>query len=151
MKTLNRILLFTLVTLIFTACAPTQASSYTPIPPVNEVNNPYAPQSGDGSMLRGDVRIDSASVNVAESNPPQATLNFAYFLPTPCFQLRTEVTSPDAQNRINVSAYAVAEKGKACTLMALATPLKASLPLGTFPKGHYEVWLNGSKVGEFDA
>ena len=102
-------------------------------------------------MLRGDVRIDSASVNVAESNPPQVTLNFAYFPPTPCFQLRAEVNPTDAQNHINISAYAVAEKDKACTLMALATPLKASLPLGTYPKGHYEVWLNGSKVGEFDS
>ena len=133
------------------ACAPTQASSFPPIPPVNQVNNPYAPQSGDGSMLRGDVRIDSASLSVAESQPPQVTLNFAYFPPTPCFQLRAEVNPPDAQNHINISAYAVAEKDKACTLMALATPLKASLALGSFPKGHYEVWLNNSKVGEFDS
>ena len=151
MKTLNRILLFMLAALIFTACAPTPEPSFTPIPPVNQGSNPYAPLPGDASMLRGDVRIDSASLSVAESQPPQVTLNFAYFPPTPCFQLRAEVNPPDAQNHINISAYAVAEKGRACTLMALATPLNASLALGTFPAGHYEVWLNGSKVGAFDS
>ena len=151
MKTFNRILLFMLAALIFTACAPTPASTFTPIPPVNQGNNPYAPQPGDASMQRGEVRIASSSLNVAESQPPQITLNFSYFPPTPCFQLRAEVNPPDAQNHINISAYAVAEKDKACTLMALATPLKASLALGSFPKGHYEVWLNNSKVGEFDS
>jgi hypothetical protein len=59
------------------------------------------------------------------------------------------VSQPDAQNRIDVNAYAVAEKNKACTLMALATPLQASLDLGSFPQGQYSVWLNGKQVGEF--
>jgi hypothetical protein len=150
MKTFTRILMFLLTALIFSACAPDPASTFTPILPASHGSNPYAPQPGDASMLRGDLRIDSASLSVAESQPVQVTLNLAYFPPTPCFQLRTEVNPPDAQNHINISAYAVAENGKACTLMALATPLKASLALGSFPKGHYEVWLNGSKVGAFD-
>jgi hypothetical protein len=147
MKNFNRILLFTLAALMFMACGPIP----TPIPPVNQGNNPYAPQPGDSSMLRGDVRIDSASIILAQSQPPQVTLNFAYFPPTPCYQLRVEVSPPDAQNRINVSAYAVAPANEACTLMALAMSLKASLNLGSFPTGHYEVWLNGTKVGEFDS
>ena len=151
MKTFTRILMFLLAALIFTACAPDPASTFTPIPPVSQAGNPYAPQPGDASMLRGDVRIDSASLSVAESQPGQVTLNLAYFPPTPCFQLRAQVNAPDAQNHINVSAYAVAEKGKACTLMALATPLKASLSLASFPTGHYEVWLNGTLVGQFDS
>jgi len=35
--------------------------------------------------------------------------------------------------------------------MALATPLRASLNLGSFPYGHYSVWLNAVKAGEFDS
>jgi hypothetical protein len=62
-----------------------------------------------------------------------------------------EVSQPDAQNRINVTAYAVAEKDKACTLMALATPLQANLNLGSFLQGHYSLWLNGDQVSEFDS
>ena len=147
MKTFTRILLFVLSVMLFTACSP----AATPDAPGIRGSNPYVVQPGDGSMMRGEVRIDSASLNLAESQPVQAMLNLAYFPPTPCFSLRVETSQPDTQNRINVSAYAVAEKDKACTLMALATPLQANLNLGSFPKGHYSVWLNGAKVGEFDS
>jgi hypothetical protein len=144
MKTFNRISLFVLAALLFTACSP----NTTPMPPASTGNNPYAPQSGDSAMLRGDVRIDSSSLALAQS---QVTVNFAYFQPTPCFQLRVEVSQPDTQNRINLNAYAVTEKDKACALMALSTPLHASLNLASYPKGHYSVWLNDSKVDEFDS
>jgi len=144
MKPFNRISLFILAALLFTACSPKP----TPIPPVFSGNNPYAPQGGDNTMMRGDLRIDSSSLAVAQS---QVTVNFAYFQPTPCFKLRVEISQPDAQNRVNLNAYAVAEKDKPCALMALATPLQASLNLGSYPKGHYSVWLNGSKVAEFDS
>ena len=147
MKTLNRISLFVISSLLFTACSP----KATPIPPVFSGNNPYAPQAGDSAMLRGNLRIVSASLALAKSQPPQVMVNFGYFQPTPCYQLQVEVSQPDAQNRINLNAYAVAEKDKPCTLMALSTPLQASLDLGSFPKGHYTVWLNGSKVDEFDS
>lgn len=147
MKTFNRIPLFVLATLLFTACGPTS----TPEPLLPQRNNPYAPQAGDNAMMRGDLRIDSASLALALSQPPQVMVNFAYFQPTPCYKLRVEVSRPDAQNRIDLNAYAVTEKDKPCTLMALATPLKASLNLGSFPKGHYSVWLNGNKVDEFDS
>ena len=147
MKRLSRMLLSTLFVALFTACSPTA----TPGTPAVRINNPYAVQPGDGGMMRGELRIDSAGLNVAESNPPQVILNFAYFQPTPCYSLRVEVSQPDAQGRINVSAYAVAAKDKPCSLMALATPLQASLDLGSYPKGHYSVWLNGAKVDEFDS
>jgi hypothetical protein len=62
-----------------------------------------------------------------------------------------EIAQPDSKNRIDITAYAVAEKDKPCALMALATPLQASLNLGSFPSGHYSLWLNGVKVDEFDS
>lgn len=147
MKRLSRILLSVLGAAVFTACSPSPATST----PVFQGNNPYAVQPGDGDMMRGELRIDSAGLNLAESNPPHVILNFAYFQPTPCYSLRVEVSQPDAQGRINVSAYALAVKDKPCSLMALATPLQASLDMGSYPKGHYSVWLNGAKVDEFDS
>ena len=146
MKVYNRILLFMLSVILFTACSPKATET-----PVFQGNNPYAPQAGDSELMRGEITIDSASLSLTKSQPPQVMLNFAYFQPTPCYQLRVEVSGPDAQNRIDVTAYAVAEKDKPCTLMPLATPLQASLNLGSFPSGHYSVWLNGSQVGEFDS
>jgi hypothetical protein len=147
MKTFNRISLFVLAILLFAACSPTA----TPISLVFTGNNPYAPQAGDNNMLRGDIRIDSVSLDLLKSRPLQVMVNFAYFLPTPCYKLRVEVSQPDTQNRVNLSAYAVTEKDKACVLMAPATPLQGSLNLGSFSKGHYSVWLNGNKVGDFDS
>ena len=145
MKTFRSIL-FAFMIVLLSACGPKATET-----PVFQGDNPYAPQAGDGDLMYNDITIDSSSVFLAESQPLQVMVNFAYFQPTPCNQLRVEISGPDASNHINLKAYAVAEKDKPCTLMALATPLQASLNLGSFPKGHYFVVLNGNKIGEFDA
>jgi len=147
MKTLPRILTFILAAILFTACSPRTS----PTPPVFQYNNPYAPQAGDSALMAGDITVDSASVFLSKSQPPQLMVNFAYFQPTPCYQLRVEISGPDSENHINLKAYAVAEKDKVCTLMPLATPLQASLNLGSFPSGHYVVFLNNTQIGAFDS
>lgn len=147
MKIFNRILSSVFAVLLITACAPKAAATTA----VLQFNNPYAPQPDDSNLMAGDIKIDSASVTLAESQPPQVMVNFAYFQPTPCYQLRVVAAGPNAQNEINLKAYAVTEKDKPCNLMALATPLQANLNLGSLPKGHYKVLLNGSQIGEFDS
>ena len=141
MKTFIRTLMLAIGVLALAACSSGRSAALA------GGTNPYAPQAGDSSMLRGEIRVVSAGVRLAESNPSQLMLDFDYFQPTPCFQLRVEPGQPDAQNQIKVSAYAVTEKDKACTLMALATPLHASMNLGSLPKGTYSVWLNGKEIG----
>jgi hypothetical protein len=146
MKPFIRISLLMIAVVFFTACSAPATASPAPI----RVENQYAPQAGDSDLIRGDVQIASASLDTAQSQSGRVTVNFAYFPPTPCYQLRVEVGQPDAQNRVNLQAYGVAEKDKACTLMPLATPLPASLTLSGLSKGHYSVWLNGAQVGAFD-
>jgi hypothetical protein len=150
MKTFNRIVLFVFTIVLLAACAPKATEMPATQPAPLQFDNPYAPQPGDSDLMVGDLKIDSASVSLAESQPPQVMVNFAYFPPTPCYQLRVEASGPDAKNQINLKAYGVAEKDKPCNLMALATPLPISLNLGGLPKGHYTVFLNGNQVGEFD-
>ncbi len=145
MKIFKSILSFVLLTLLLAACGP------KPTPFTLHFDNPYAPQPGDSNLMTGDIKIDSSSVSLTESQPPQVMVNFAYFPPTPCYKLRMEGSVPNQQNQISLKAYGVAEKDKPCTLMALATPLPASLNLGSVPKGHYTVLLNGDKIGEFDS
>ncbi len=142
MKTLTSILSFVLFALLVSACGP------KPTPATLHFDNPYAPQPGDSNLMVGDLKIESGSVSVADS---QVTVNFAYRPPTPCYKLRVEVSGPNPQNQISLKAYGVAEKNKACTLMPLATPLQASLNLGSVPRGHYTVLLNGNQIGEFDS
>lgn len=145
MKTFKYILLFAVLSMALAACG------LKPTPFALQFDNPYAPQPGDADLMAGDIKIDSSSVFLAESQPPQLMVNFAYFPPTPCYQLRVEASGPNEQNQINLKAYGVAEKDKPCTLMALATPLQASLNLGSLPKRHYTVFLNGDQIGEFDS
>ena len=146
MKPFKSILFFALALVLLAACGPKAVAT-----PVFQGDNPYAPQTGDSTMMRNDIKVDSAALSLAKSQPPQVMLNFAYFQPTPCNQLRVEIAQPDSKNRIDITAYVVAEKDKPCALMALATPLQASLNLGSFPSGHYSLWLNGVKVDEFDS
>jgi hypothetical protein len=131
---------------VLSACGSQAQAAPTPL----KFDNPYAPQPGDSDLMAGDIKVDSASVFLAESLPPQVMVQINYFQPTPCYQLRVEASGPDANNQIDLKAYAVAEKDKPCALMALATPLQASLNLGSLPKGHYTILLNGQQIGEVD-
>ena len=146
MKPLKNFLIFVLMVTLISACGPKTVESS-----LVEGSNPYVPQAGDGDLVAGDITVDSSSIFIAESQPPQLIINFSYFQPTPCHQLRVEVSEPDDKNQINLKAYAVAEKDTPCALTALAIPLPASLSIGNLPDGHYIVFLNGNQIGEFDA
>lgn len=145
MKPCIRILTIGLAAMLFISCSPKP----TPTPFVIQGANPYAPQAGDSELMAGGITDDSSSVFLSKSQPPQVMVSFAYFQPTPCYQLRVEISGPDSENHIALKAYAVAEKDKVCALMALATPLQVSLNLGSFPSGHYVVFLNDTQIGEF--
>lgn len=139
--------LFALVCILLTACASHTAT--TPVPVTPTVENPYAPQTADNTMLRGDAEIVSISPMMTTSIPPRVLISLAYHLPTPCDQLRVSISQPDSQNRIHLDIYGVASKDKPCNLMALVTPLVASIDLGFFPTGQYTIWVNGQQSGEF--
>ena len=130
---------------LLAACSSQSAATLPP------VTNPYAPQPGDEKMMRGDPEIVSASVLMTESLPHQVSVSLAYRLSTPCYQLRVSINPPDSQNHIQMAIYSVAPKDKPCNLMALQTPMESGINLGSFPTGHYSVWVNGQQVGEFDA
>jgi len=95
------------------------------------------------------VYIDSATLIAATSYPPQIFLLLNGSLPTPCHQLRVEVSEPDGQNRVRVEAYSLVDPNAICVQVLKA--FEASIRLGSYASGHYTVWLNGKRVGEFDA
>ena len=148
-----------LLMFLVVACAPQPQASPEPDTPVtsppgdnvstNEpVLNPFAPQPGDAALTRGNVYINEASLIIRESFPPQISLTLAGDLPTPCNQLRAEIHPPDPQNKINVDVYSVVDPNQVC--VQVLEPFEESIDLGTFPTGHYTVWVNGSMAGEFD-
>ena len=148
-----------LVILLVVSCAPQAQSTPDPDKPLtsppgdnvstNEpVLNPFAPQPGDASLTRGNVYINEASLIIRESFPPQVSLTLAGDLPTPCNQLRAEMHPPDPQNKIVVDVYSLVDPNQMCA--QVLEPFDAAIDLGTFPSGHYTVWVNGQMAGEFD-
>jgi hypothetical protein len=111
--------------------------------------HPFAPKPGDAQLMRGEVFINETNLLIRESYPPQISLSIWGDLPTPCHELRAEIASPDSENKIMVDAYSVVDPNMVCT--QVLEPFEESIDLGTFPTGHYSVWVNGELAGEFDS
>jgi hypothetical protein len=107
------------------------------------------PQRDDGNLTRGNVYIDRSELLIMESNPIQIALMLRGSLPTPCNKLRVIASPPDEQNRIQVDVYSVIDPEQIC--VQVLEPFEANTGLGSFPSGHYSVWVNGEMIGEFDS
>jgi hypothetical protein len=118
--------------------------------PTNEPKiSPLAPKPGDDKLSRGNVFVNEKSLLIRESYPPQISLSLKGELPTPCHELRAEIASPDLENKIMVSVYSLVDPNVACA--QVIEPFEEFIDLGTFPSGHYSVWVNGELAGEFDS
>lgn len=159
---MNRFLLTLLLISLLTACAPTptplpdtpvdsEPPALTPGPgdPVSPKTDDTIPRPADKALHRGTVYLDSVDLLTLESYPLQFSLALAGNLPTPCNHLRVAVSPPDAENKIMVNVYSVADPNAVCIQML--KPFDVSIPLGSFPSGHYTLWVNGEQVAEFDA
>ena len=116
--------------------------------PVQPYPEPWQPQAADQSLQRGEAFVSKMDILVAESFPPQYTLNLEGTLPTPCHQLRVEVAAPDSQDRIQVSVYSVVDPSAICT--QVLEPFEAAISLEGQPAGSYTVVVNGEEAGSID-
>ena len=117
--------------------------------PMETPDMPFAPKPNDKNLTRGNVFINESGLLIRESFPPQITLSLSGGLPTPCHELRVVVKEPDSENKVNVEVYSVVDPDQVC--IQVLEPFQANNDLGTFPTGHYTVWVNGEMVGEFDS
>lgn len=144
--------------LLGTACAPLEVTpgpdTAVTSPPVDSMptnepsTNPLAPQPGDADLSRGEVYINEASLIIRESFPPQISVTITGDLPTPCNQLRAEIHPPDSENKVLLEGYSLVDPDQIC--VQVLEPFEESINLGTFPTGHYTVWVNDQMAGEFD-
>ena len=111
--------------------------------------NPFASKPGDEKLTRGHVYINTASLMIRESYPPQISLSIKGDLPTPCNKLRVKIDAPDQENNIRVDAYSLVDPDKVC--IQVLEPFEEYIDLGTFSTGHYSVWVNNKMAGEFDS
>jgi hypothetical protein len=151
LKQIKPSLFIVLMATLLAACSfPGGTTASTPTPG-QQIENPYAPQAGDDALVRGSVEIVKTEMSTLESFPAKFSLKISFFTPTPCHQFRITESQPDASKRINVEVYSLMKNGQVCTLMRTQNPTEASLNLGSFPVGHYTVWVNGVKAVEFDS
>jgi len=136
-------------TLLITACSPV-------LPPDSPTNNEtpggpasYAPRPGDEVLERGEVFLGSTEILTMESYPLQFAVILNGDLPTPCHELRVATHEPDTQNRIKLEAYSLSDPNAVCA--QVLEPFEQNVNLGSFPSGHYTLWVNDRQVGEFDA
>lgn len=165
---MKQTMLLILIALILASCAPsaqpTQGAMETLPPdtvatsppeetmPAGEPTlspNPFAPAPGDANLRREDVFVQESSLLIRESFPPQIAVTVKGELPTPCHRLRVEVGTPDSDKRIKLAVYAVVNPDLTCTQVVV--PFEETVELGTFPIGHYTVFVNEAAVGEFDS
>lgn len=130
-----------------------QPTANAPMPDHYPVVTPL-PQKTDNTIPRradqtlDAVYLDSVNLLAMESFPPQFSLEVMGNLPTPCHQLVYEVHPPDEANKIVVDVNALGSVNAMCT--EVLQPFSAVIPLGSFPEGHYTVWINGAQAAEFD-
>ena len=143
-----------LMAFLVVACTTTPPDTAVTSPPEGTMPtsqpsvNPLAPKPGDESLTRSEVFLHEASLIIRESFPPQVSLTFRGDLPTPCHELRAILNPPDTENKIDVEAYSVVNPDVVCTQVLQS--FEESMDLGTYPSGHYTVWVNGQIAGEFD-
>lgn len=148
-----------LIILLGTSCIPQPQSTPKPdtvvtSPPEDAISttgsglNPFAQKPGDENLMRSNVTIREASLVIRESYPPQVSLSISGELPTPCNQLRVKIDAPNQENKIIVEVYSLVNPDKAC--IQVIEPFQEYIDLGTFPIGHYSVWVNSEMAGEFD-
>ena len=110
---------------------------------------PWQPSAEDKNLSQSEAFVSSAEILTLESFPPQYTLTIKGNLPTPCHQLRVEVSEPDAQNQIQVQVYSVVDPNKMC--IQVLEPFEENIPLGSLPTGQYTVTVNGEQAGQIEA
>ena len=151
-------ILIILLILALSACAPVSgddAVSYpepsypNPVDSTMPENDNYAPKPEDANFIRSETYVDSSELLTLESFPLQFMLNLKGNLPTPCHQLRIAVSAPDAENKVNVEVYSVSNPDEIC--VQVLAPFEVNYSLGSFPTGTYSLWVNGTKVADFQS
>jgi hypothetical protein len=143
------------------------SSSATPTPPIAVPPispSGYEPQPGDEKLTRGEVFIDfsNSSLALMESFPVQVSAILNGNLPDPCHQLRaivnpitpfkgtlTQEVGATSEKKVNLEVYSLTDPSQVC--ITVVKPFNATISLGSYPTGHYSVYVNGKLLGEFDA
>lgn len=112
------------------------------------------PQSSENMEADNKMRRESLFITVSEivvkgQSPADVFLHLEGMLPTPCHQFGVEIFDPDDQNQIQVDVFALIEAERQCR--GMTTPFTEDVAIGSFMSGIFQVTLNETPLGSFDA
>ncbi len=145
------------ILIMMAACQPQPAptpgaGTPTPTPEpirIDSADNPYAPSLDDAALSKGPVSFNSVGLLVMAAYPDQIALSLDGSLPTPCHQLRIRMQPfTPGSGRVDVEAYSVVDRDQICEQVLKL--FNENVPIGRFPPGLYELYLNGALVGTFN-
>jgi hypothetical protein len=113
------------------------------------INADFAPQAGDVTLVTGPAYVETASSEVLMRTGEQPTaLHLVGNVPNPCYEVRVVVQPPDAQNKLMVEVYSVADAERICVEML--QPFDVTVALGTLAAGTYTVFINEQELGPLE-
>ena len=121
----------------------------SPVPPIPPSG--YEPKPGDEKLTRGPVflELENSSLAIMESFPVQVSAILNGNLPDPCHELRVVVSPAVTDKQINLEVYSLVDPATIC--ITVLQPFNATVALGSYPSGHYSVYVNGDLLGVFDS
>ncbi len=128
---------------------PDPAEVNTPLPENGPDESVYSSRPGDDQLSRAAAYLNVSELTILESYPVQVNLYLNGRLPTPCHELRVAVDPPDKENRIYIDVYTLVDPAIMC--IQVIKDFDTTVSLGTFPAGHYSVYVNDELIGEFDS
>ena len=102
-------------------------------------------QPGDQALQTGKVFLDGARVLLVDAPDAPISVLVEGNLPSPCHQLRADVSEQDAQGRILVDVYSVIDPNQMCA--QVLQPFTVRVPLPVQDPSQMTVLLNGKEVG----
>lgn len=128
---------------------PVNTTPTTGAPSGSDLSSAYPPAPEDTSLEKGTVFIDESGLMAVEGQPGAAVVVASGNLPTPCHNLRAQVTPPDASNVVAVEVYSVVDPNMMCT--QVLKPFSGEVAhIGGLPSGSYSITLNGTELGKLE-
>lgn len=147
MKAKLMIVAAVLTALAAAACGDTSgtAAPTSPSTPVTEPSTPppTSTPADTRAWTRGPAFVSGVQVLQLESFPVQVVAEVSGDLPTPCHQARWDLAEPDADGRIVLDVYSIADPGQIC--IQVLEPFTARIPVGDFTDGSFVLVVNGEE------
>ena len=128
---------------------PVNTTPTTGAPGDSGLSSAYPPAPEDASREKGTVFIEESGLMAVDGQPGAAVIAASGNLPTPCHNLRAQVTPPDASNVVAVEVYSVFDPNMMCT--QVLKPFSGELArIGGLPSGSYSITLNSTELGKLE-